>query len=100
MCHKKIEKKIVTKILIILPEFGRKLAENWLIFGPKKPAGLSGFEDRASGGPGLAKIGRAGGLYRPGPWPVTSLLSNNAFHFIRYDFPSSCTKEHQHVKEI
>ena len=57
--------------LIILHKY---LTENWLFSGLKKPAGLPGFEDRASGGPGLRKIGRAGGFYRPGPWLVTSLL--------------------------
>ena len=56
--------------LIILHKYFTK---NWLFSGLKKPAGLPGFEDRASGGPGLRKIGRAGGFYRPGPWLVTSL---------------------------
>ena len=56
--------------LIILHKY---LTKNWLFSGLKKPAGLPGFEDRASGGPGLRKIGRAGGFYRPGPWLVTSL---------------------------
>ena len=57
--------------LIILHKYFTK---NWLFSGLKKPAGLPGFEDRASGGPGLRKIGRAGGFYRPGPWLVTSLV--------------------------
>ena len=59
--------------LIILHKY---LTKNWLFSGLKKPAGLPGFEDRASGGPGLRKIGRAGGFYRPGPWLVTSLREN------------------------
>ena len=41
---------------------------------PEKAPGLTGFLDRASGGPGLAKARRAGGLYKPGPWPDPSLL--------------------------
>ena len=53
------------------------LTKNWLFLGLKKPAGLPGFEDRASGGPGLRKIGRAGGFYRPGPWLITSLQSKD-----------------------
>ena len=39
---------------------------------PEKAPGLTGFLDRASGGPGLAKARRAGGLYKPGPWPDPS----------------------------
>ena len=55
------------------------LTENWLFSGLKKPAGLSGFEDQALGRPGLRKIGQAGGLYRPGPWLVTSLTTTTCF---------------------
>ena len=72
---RKILKKIfVTKSVIILPKFNRKLAENRLILGPKKPAGLSGFGDRASGGLGLPKngFGRAG--FGLSPRPATSLF--------------------------
>ena len=60
--------------LIILHKY---LTKNWLFSGLKKPAGLPGFEDRASGRPGLRKIGRAGGFYRPGPWLITSLHGYN-----------------------
>ena len=72
----------VSKCPIILPKFGRKSVENQPIFGPKKAPGLSGFLDRASGGPGLAKARRAGGLYKPGPWPDPS-LNNMAATTIR-----------------
>ena len=64
--RKKLKKFFVTKSVIILPKFNWKLAENRPILGPKKPAGLSGFEDRASGGLGPPKkrLGRASGLAR------------------------------------
>ena len=69
---RKILKKIfVTKSVIILPKFNRKLAENRPIVGPKKPAGLSGFGNRASGGLGPPKngFGRAGFGLSPRPDP-------------------------------
>ena len=73
--QKKLENFFVTKSPIILPKFSRKLAKNRPIFGPKKPAGLSGFEDRASGGLGAPKkrLGRAGFGISPRPDP--SLIS-------------------------
>ena len=66
-------KFFVTKCPMILPKFSRKSVEIRPIFGPKKARGLSGFLDRASGGPGLAKMGRAGRAFKPGPRPDPSL---------------------------
>jgi len=65
------------------------LTKNWLFSGLKKPAGLPGFEDRASGRPGLRKIGQAGKFYRPGQsledivitvhqWASTAVEMNSA----------------------
>ena len=69
--QKKFENFLVIKSAIILHKFGQKLAENRPILGPKKPAGLSGFEDRASGGLGPPKKrhGRAGFGLSPRPDP-------------------------------
>ena len=69
----------VSKCPIILPKFGRKSVENQPIFGPKKAPGLSGFLDRASGGPGLAKMGRAGRAFKPGPRPDPSLTDSAGY---------------------
>ena len=65
------KKKFENFLVIILPKFSMKLAENRPILGPKKPAGLSGFEDRASGGLGPPKkrLGRAGFGLSPRPDP-------------------------------
>ena len=43
--------------LIILHKY---LTKNWLFSDLKEPAGLLGFENWASGGPGLRKIGQVG----------------------------------------
>ena len=74
--QKQIENFLVIKSAIILPKYGQKLAENRPILGPKKPAGLSGFEDRASGGLGPPKKrhGRAGFGLSPRPDPSLALL--------------------------
>ena len=74
MGQKQMKKFFVTKCPIILPKFGQKSFENRPIFGPKKAPGLSGFLDRASGGPGLAKMGQAGQAFKPGPRPDPSLM--------------------------
>ena len=74
------QKKIENFLVIILPKFIRKLAENRPILGPKKPAGLSGFEDRASGGLGPPKKrhGRAGFGLSPRPDPSLLLRPENS----------------------
>ena len=66
-----LKTKIAQKMSNFLPKFGCKLTENRPILGPKKPAGLSGFEDRASGGLGPPKkrLGRAGFGLSPRPDP-------------------------------
>ena len=75
------QKKFENFLVIILPKFSLKLAENRPILGPKKPAGLSGFDDRASGGLGPPKKrhGRVGfGLSpRPDPSLPYSLITSS-----------------------
>ena len=68
----------------ILPKFSQKSTENRPISGPKKPAGLSGFAVRASGGLGLPKnrLGRAGFGLSPRPDP--SLISPFTFFWIYF----------------
>ena len=75
---KKLKIFFVTKSPIILPKFGWKLTVNWPIFGPKKVAGLLGFEGRASGGLGPPKkpFGWAG--FGLSPRPTTSLVQSKA----------------------
>ena len=62
-----LNRKMPQKCPIFCPNW----AENRPILGPKKPAGLSGFEDRASGGLGPPKnrLGRAGFGLSPRPDP-------------------------------
>ena len=81
-----------------LPKFGWKSTENWPIFGPKKPAGLSGFEDRASGGLGPPKkpLGRAG--FGLSPRPATSL--NITFFSNSYFYIANLIKKSYHYTEF
>ena len=74
-----------------MPKFGRKLGKNRSKISPKKPTGLSGFVDRASGGLGTPKnaSGRwAFGLsLRPGPSLIPNTFVEKVIQYIYYIYP-------------
>ena len=87
------QKKFENILVKILPKFSQKSAENQPILGPKKPDGLSGFEDWALGGLGPPKkrLGRAGFGLSPMPDPsLPPVLKYSIFIFrilpINYKF--------------
>ena len=84
---KKISKLFDNDFTKIQSKIGSKRAQNWPNFSPKKPAGLSGFEDRASGGLGPPKkpLGRAGFGLSPRPDPsLTSSRPDDLGQYLAY----------------
>ena len=83
-----------------------KRAQNWPNLGPKKPAGLSGCEDRASGGLGPPKkpFGRAGFGLSPRPDPSLSsskyLFSTMKYLEIKFTFLPKLKQYGLHLQRI